>query len=391
MKRAFLIAALLALVAGSSAPAKPFHLVLGIIDQGGARLVYLDAETLGVTDGPSVALGKWGGSWAISQDRSQFVYADQSRLRFFDAFRFTPEADVRLSGGGPVVWLDALTVAIVRRTGANAVEVVKVDWLSRVHSRKRLAGVVLAARTLPNTLVVLLGRENKIAPVRLLVVEPQRTRVVQLGGIWGGTVVQRRNPPVVAMRRPALALDEAKATAYVADPAGTVVELPLSTLAATSRTPRGGFAKFVYGSERQALLLGDGLLAITGSERSQSGMRPAGLELVDTRAWSSRLVEPRASAAWSSTDWLLVTGTSWDAKTEKGTAMGLVVLDPTGQTRFRLFEGLGVWVNALVGSRAYVGVQGEREAVVVDLVTGQVTGHRTRPLPLPLLGRSSSD
>jgi hypothetical protein len=133
------------------------------------------------------------------------------------------------------------------------------------------------------------------------------------------------------------------------------------------------------------------MLAITGSERSQTGVQPAGLELIDTRVWSSRLMELRASAAWASGDSLLVSGTSWDAKTEQATSMGLAVLDATGKARFRLFDGLSVWVNWIIGSRAFVWVQGEREAVVVDLGTGQVVGRLAWPAAWPLLGRSSSD
>lgn len=397
MKRALLLAALVALTTGGGAPAKPFHELLGITGGGTARLVTLDPETLAVTDGPSVELGNRGGSWSFSPDRSQFAYADGNRLRFFDLWRFIPEGDLQMPGWGPVAWLDPATVAVVRRAGANSVEIVNVDPAAiAVRSRQRLAGVVFATRTLPGMLAVLLARENTIAPLRLVVIEPQRTRVVRLGGVWGGTVFQhrdpeRRNPPVVTIRRPALVLDQATATAYVADPVGMIVELPLSTLAATSRTLHGGFAKTLYGSERQAVLLGQRMLAITGNERTRLGVRPVGLELIDTRAWSSRLVELRASAAWASGDSLLVTGTSWDAKTEKGTAMGLAVLDTTGHTRFRLFEGLSTWVNWIIGSRAYVGVQGERDAVVVDLVTGQIVGRQAWPAAWPLLGRSSSD
>jgi hypothetical protein len=88
---------------------------------------------------------------------------------------------------------------------------------------------------------------------------------------------------------------------------------------------------------------------------------------------------------------LLATGTTWNAVTQKQTAMGLAVLDRSGQMRFRLFEGKSVWVHAVVGSRAFVGVQGEREAFVVDVFAGSVVGQRSFPLPLPLVGRSSSD
>jgi hypothetical protein len=394
MKRAFLIAALLALIAGGSAPAKPFHSLLGIVDEGGnARLAVIDPKTLGVTDGPSLTLGKPGGSWGFSRDRSHFVYTDGSRLRFFDLFRFAPEAGVQLAGGGPVAWLDGLTVAVLSRAGTNAVEIVKVDAIDHaVRSRRRVAGVVLATRTLPNALVALLGRRDRIAPVRLLVVEPDRTRIVPLGGVWGGVVFPRGNrPPVFTMRTPALALDEAKHTAYVVDPDGMIVELPLSTLKPTFRDVSGRLAKVVYSSVRTALALGDGLLAVTGEELSPAGRRPAGLELIDTQTWSSRLVELGATNAWVAGDGLLVTGLRSDANAQKLTSIGLVMLDRTGHARFRLFEGMIVGVTTIIGSQAYVAILGAPAAVAVDLVTGRVVGQRSWPVPTLLLGRSSSD
>jgi hypothetical protein len=393
MKRALPIAVAVALLAGGSAPAKPFHSLLGIVNASGeARLVGLDQETLAVAGGPSVTLGKQGGSWGFSPDRSHFVYAEQARLRFFDLFTFTPEGDIRLPGRGPVAWLSSGAVVGVSRDGKDAVRVVKVDAFSHaVLSQQRFAGVVLAARTLPDGLVVLLGRENKIVPVRVLVVESGRTRVVRLGGVWGGTVIPRRSRPVVTMRRPALALDEARGIAYVADPDGMIVELPLDTLQATSRMLHGGFAKEVHGSERTAFMLGDGLLVLTGRDFDPSGGRVAGLELVDTHTWSSRLVEEGAAFAWASADGVLATGSSWDAKGRKQTAIGLVAFDRSGRMRFRLFDGLSAFVQTVVGSRAYVAVSGEREAVVVDLAAGREVGRRAYPLPTPLLGRSSSD
>jgi hypothetical protein len=193
------------------------------------------------------------------------------------------------------------------------------------------------------------------------------------------------------MRRPALALDEARAIAYIADPDGMIVELPLDTLQATSRMLHGGFAKEVHGSERAALMLGDGLLALTGRDFDPSGGRVAGLELVDMRTWSSRLIEAGAGFAWASPDGVLATGSSWEAKGRTQAAIGLVAFDRSGQVRFRLFDGLSAFVQTVVGSRAYVGVAGEREAVVVDLAAGREIGRRAYPLPALLLGRSSSD
>jgi hypothetical protein len=393
MKRALLLAALVALIAGAGAPAKPFHSLLGIVNEGrSAKLVVLDPETLEVADGPSVVLGpQFGVTWAFSPDRSHFVYADSSRLRFFDLFTFTLERDLFFLGGGDVAWLDAQTVVMLRRADTNAVEVDKVDASTHaVRSRQLLKGTVLATRTLPGMVVALLGRSGKIGPARLLVVGSGRARVVALPTVRAGTV-WARNPPVGTMRLPALALDEATRTAYVADPSGFVVEVPLGTLQPVIHALRGSFAKVVHSSQRRALALGDGLLAITGEELSPERLQPAGLQLVDTRTWSSRLLELGARAAWASGEGLLVAGASWDRSAHTRAAMGLALLDRAGQARFRLFGSSSTWVNMVVGKRAYVGVEGETQAVVVELTTGQVIGRRAWSLPRPLLARSSAD
>lgn len=393
MRRALLVAALLSLVAGGSAPAKPpLQALLGIENTNGyAWLVSLDPQTLTGADYPAVVLGKPGGAWAFSDDRSQLAYADRSRVRFVAVPAFQRLADLPLRGAGQVAWLDRKIVAVLRGAGPNMLEVVEVDAVAHtVRSRRRFAGVVLEARAHPNALVALLGRTDKIAPVRLLVVQAGRTRVTRLDRVRAGTVWRRGNPPVGTSRIPALALGAA-GTAYVADPSGLVAKVPLGTLRPTYRALRGGFAKVVNYSQRRALALGGGLLAITGMDASPAGTRPAGLELVDTRTWRSRLVEPGATEAWASEAGLLVTGSSWDARSRKLTSMGLAVLDRTGGARLRLFGDSYAWVGAVVQSRAYVQVGAQSELAVVDLVSGRVVGRRTAPLPRVLLGRSSSD
>jgi hypothetical protein len=188
------------------------------------------------------------------------------------------------------------------------------------------------------------------------------------------------------------AVDQERAAAYVVDADGTIVAMPLAASRVRSHRVQGRFAKMVHGSQRSAFALGDGLLAVTGQELTPAGTEPAGLELVDTRTWSSRLLLPRAASnVWVSPVGLLATGVSYDRNAQKQTAMGLAVVDRTGEVRFRLFEGKRVWVHALVGSRAFVSVEGEREAIVVDAFAGRVLGRRPFPLPVPLVGRSSSD
>jgi hypothetical protein len=391
MRRALLIAAVFALVAGGSAPTKPFYSLLGIVDVGtSAQLVALDPETLDpVAGGPSIVLGKRGGMGVVAHDGSQLVYASEGRLRFFNPASFERTGEVSRLSADFVAWVDPVgiawitpeVVAVLRKVGTDGLQVVKVDAFAHaVNSRRSVAGVVLAAQSVPGAYVALLGHDGKVAPLRLLVVTAESVRVVRLRDrIRGGMAFRRGNPPVGTVRMPALAV--ADGTAYVADPSGTVVEVPLATLAPAYRVLHGRFAKIMSGATLQAVPLGDGLLAITGSQLSASGTRPAGLELVDTRGWTSRPLAAGASAAWSYRGGLLATGGTWDAKAQKSTGMGLAALERSGEARFRLFDGQSAWVQRIVGSRAYVVVNGQQGLAVVDLVTGRVVGRRTAQLP----------
>jgi hypothetical protein len=397
MRRALLIAALLALVAGGSAPAKNVYPLLGIVDVGtSAQLAALDPETLDpVANGPSIVLGARGGRGAVAGDGSQLVYASEGRLRFFDPASFERTGELARLSADFVAWVDPVdvawinpeVVAVIRKVNTDALQVVRVDAFAHaVTSRRSVAGVVLAARSVPGAYVALLGHDTKISPLRLLVVEAGSVRVVRLGRIRGGFAFTRGNPPVGTVRMPALAV--ADGTAYVADPSGTVVEVPLATLKPAYRALHGRFAKVMSGATRQAVPLGDGLLAITGSQLSPGGTRPAGLELVDTRGWTSHSLAAGASAASAYAGGLLVTGGTWDAKAEKSTGMGLAALERSGEARFRLFEGQSTWVQKIVGSRAYVVVNGQAGLAVVDLVSGRLVGRRTAPLPALVLERA---
>ena len=66
-------------------------------------------------------------------------------------------------------------------------------------------------------------------------------------------------------------------------------------------------AKGIVGPQRQALWLGDGLLALTGVDDQTSidakgnwhyRFDPAGLTLIDTRSWTARTIDDRVTTAW---------------------------------------------------------------------------------------------
>jgi hypothetical protein len=124
-------------------------------------------------------------------------------------------------------------------------------------------------------------------------------------------------------RFPALAVDRANDHAFVIDPDGTVATVALGSLAVSSHVPRAStslFARFDRwlqpaaqakgdnGPWRQAQWLGNGLLAVSGSNWRASGQmrgnvisetlsdRPAGLEIIDTRTWHVHTLDPNADS-----------------------------------------------------------------------------------------------
>jgi hypothetical protein len=154
-------------------------------------------------------------------------------------------------------------------------------------------------------------------------------------------------------------------------------------------------AKLVSGPLRSACWLGDGLLAVWGSDRRvvkdaagnpQVDETAAGLKLIDTRDWSVRQVHPSALAVRWRNGRLLVYGVPGYGEPASG--IGLTLYGPGGRPGVRLLRGrpIGdVWVN---GDLAYA-VRWEHDpeqsqVAVVDLARDRVVASR-RGLPAYLL------
>jgi hypothetical protein len=193
---------------------------------------------------------------------------------------------------------------------------------------------------------------------------------------------------------------------YVIQPDGPVAVVDLRTLAVSYHglkasqsmlariaawlTPSAE-AKNVSGHWRSGTWLGDGLIAITGSDTASDVGTPSGLAIVDTRDWSVRMLDLGADSVFVADGLLLATGGINGGSTNSPPpGMGLAAYGTDWSLKFRLFDGSVVGVYYVLGNRAYVG-NFESDAVsVVDLTSGHVIGRRQGPLPLLLLGDSSS-
>ena len=155
------------------------------------------------------------------------------------------------------------------------------------------------------------------------------------------------------------------------DSTDRVAELDLASGRVTLHSlARRTLAKGLNGPERSARWLGNGLIALTGSNEfvrgTTVGADPAGLELVNVRDWTTRVVDPDASA-------MVVAGATLLAFAPGQSAV-LRAYDFAGARRFEL-DNLGAddWIQ-VSGNRAYVGRQ------VLELPSGRAVG-RTSAAP----------
>jgi hypothetical protein len=152
-----------------------------------------------------------------------------------------------------------------------------------------------------------------------------------------------------------------------------VAAVDLSTLRVSyrelGRTPAAR-EKATTGYLRTARWLGGGLLAVSGSDDARES-RPAGLQLVDTRSWTTRVIEPDATSFVVAGELLLVPGSR-----ERG---GIGAFGFDGFERYRVLAGVQAWIAQLHGRIAYLGsprANGGRMLRMLDIASGRIIGER---------------
>jgi hypothetical protein len=294
----------------------------------------------------------------------------------------------------------------------------------RVLERTTLEGDLVQVAAAASELVLLVAPPDQIGPSRLLVVDAQgRIRSAALDGIRAGReVAEVEGAPFVSRHRnPGLAVADEERRAFVVPSDGPVASIDLSSLSVTYHSlaePRSllgrlrnwleptADAKASDGTSRQALWLGGGVVAVTGSDdhtfigaENAVSMRtdPAGLSLIDTASWTVRRIDDSVSYVSRSGNLLLATGYSWDSSTQRQGGNGLAGYALDGGKRFHVFAGRRLTQLRVFGRRAYVGLDGTvrvRDTHIrlddgsafktVDLATGRIIGTRTSPIPVLL-------
>jgi hypothetical protein len=387
----------------------PDSLLAVVWQKSAASLAKLDPLSLQPVNGRRVPLGSYGSGWSFSPGRSRLVLGGSgaASLRFVDVRRMTSLGTLALAGRGSVTalaWPRGDRVLAMVEWGAFGHAVVVADPVRRrIVARHSLRGTIAASARAADDMVFLLGPAFSIGPSRIVVIDGDgdlrsaavsRVRSGLLPGGETGALISR-------YRTPGLAVSPAGERAVVVDPAGLVAEVELDSLAVryhelgepVSLLGRlrnwlepPAHAKASDGPARRAVWLDEHLVAVSGSdadarlgasETVDERTTPAGLQLVDTRNWTVRTLDPDASALSVTGDLVLAYGALWDASEQRFTGSGLTAYSRDGRPVFRLFRGEAVsWVQA-AGRYAYAVVERggpvlDSHLYVVDLAAGRV-------------------
>ena len=413
-----------ALPAGGAAPAGPAVPPLGVVGSRPAVLVRLDPRTLRPLPGPRVRLPYGISGYAWSPDRSLLALGDLDNdalhlvdpvgLRRLATMRFGIVAEAPQS----LAWLGPRRLAVVAGDSVDGSTLVMVDPVARrVLSRRQLDPAALSMAAAGGRVVLLSTPVERIGTPRLLVADGRgRLRTVWLPGVRAGFQVPPdwdRPGAYGVSREAALAVDPDGGRAFVVTAGATVAEVDLASLRVTDRRLRPPVsllrrlahwlvppaeAKLSAGTWRAACWLGDGRLAVWGSESRVLGdtpaelrqeQRPSGLKLVDTRSWTVRALDPAATQASWRAGRLLAYGGTWDHEAQHARGVGLTLYGPGDRAPRHLLGTRAVVEAHLNGDLVYAAVDSGAEQygrVVVSLPSGRVLSSSAAPLPYLLLG-----
>jgi hypothetical protein len=358
------------------------------------KLVWLHPQTLKQLKRGSVSLP---GAFSVIMSPSRVRVAAGSAgrgLQIVDVKRMKLLRRVATRPGWsvhPITWPTATRLlALEWNDGTSRQTLVVVDPASRKVVRRVAVDGYSSWQAAGNE-VVLLGRPGDgLGPASLVVVDRDgNARAVVLERIQaGGQQEGTDEEPTYRTASPGLAVDPASGHAYVVGEAALVADVDLATLEVAYRelarpaSLLGRFlawlqpaahGKIVNGWHRQAVSLGGGKLAVSGSDYDRTSRSPTGLELVDVRAATMRRLEERASYTMLASGMLLVAG---DASSGDGEwiGMGLAAYTLDGDKLWHVLDGVPVSWAQTVGGYAYVVGEEAYPATVrvIDLADGSV-------------------
>jgi hypothetical protein len=398
-------------------PAAPPALLLGVSDDRGARsLARIAPVSLRPLPGRRVRLAAPLEAWALSPGGSRLAAVSDrpSLLHLIDVERMRTLGRLRARARGApaaVVWPRPgrlwIVLALPECCAVGSTTVVVVDPIAgRVVARRRLAGGLVRVAGSPDGPVLLLAPPAIIGPARIVTVDAAgRVEQVPLDGVSAGAMRTEGVSSVKRERAPALAVDSVRRRAYVVSSRPHVVEIDLRRrrasdhrlVAEASLLDRlrellapSAAASAQVGVMRRAAWIGEGRIALSGYDadvvwRPDGGVeaerRPAGLHVIDTRDWSVRTLDERASSFAVAAGLLLISGPG---------GRGLTAYSPEGRDTSHVLGDRRVEVVATAGSLAYVRAPPEPALQVVDVTRGRVIGTSAPERAAPLLERVAS-
>jgi hypothetical protein len=411
-------AAFFAVVGGGAAkePAKTPFLGLVYTGQDSSKLVRLNPLTLGRRPGRSVQLGTRTNAWSYSPDRSQLVLADNSiaaTLVLVDTRAMRRIAIVDTGSGNAQIsatfWPDAQHLYVVR-TGLTRRDdggfdrqpaaLVTVDPASRaVVGSQSLDGWVYGWVHADGVLVLLLGPESGIGPARLAVVSSDGSvRTAGLDGVSVGWDAFDESKPTAIEHyaQPGLAVAPDGSQAFVASPSG-IAAADLRTLALSYHGIVRGNRRLQKGapegSTRTVQWVQPGVLAVSGRDdhasvdaegRVRMDVHLLGVELVSTKDWTAKMVDPDGQGVSIGADAMLVTPWKWDSTRQRYLGSGATIYGLDGTKRAHVLGKRGV-SGIVVGRRAFVTVGGASYSIV-STTTGKILRTVRHSPPYPLVG-----
>ncbi|HEX2084815.1 MAG TPA: hypothetical protein VHF89_03965 [Solirubrobacteraceae bacterium] len=302
--------------------------------------------------GPRAHVGEFHDAWSFSPDRRQVALGQGGQGLGIHVYDLERMREVRAIRTG--IAAEALAWLRPRRAVAllQSAEVVAVDPTT---------GDVLRRRRPRGVRAVCFGGSNSAAATRrgLAVLVPVAPRLLLIDA--GGRPHAARLPQGI-WRCGGLAIDAAGDRALVVSRAALVAEVDLATMRVRAHRVRG--LPRSLGSHGAAWL-GDGtLLAARGS---------SGVWAIDTRTWTSRVLDRRAEAARPAGDVVL----AYDGDRlalPRGRGTGLAAYEPGGRRRYRVLRGRQVEDVQVAGARAYALAEGTLYGI--DVATGRIAGRR---------------
>jgi hypothetical protein len=371
MKRALVVAIVLAAVCGGAASSAPTGTVLALVwERNTLSLASLDGRAL-APRGRLLALGRASGE--VSTDRIGdrlavasagvgIVVVDTRRSKVL--WRLPRGRLVRA-----VSWLTPTRLLVAEHGGVLLLDTAR----ERIVARSDYDGVVLASAEWKTGLVLLtFPNEGSIGAARLFVFGPGvSVRGIEVSRIAAGWASAPTSEYDFNTARPGLAVDPNAGRAYVAG-GQHIATVDLRSLTMSYSGPERTEQKWSTGPRRIAAWLGNGVLAVSGADEkwTESGgvSTPFGLRYVGPAG--VRLVDEHATDVRVAGDLALAFGSRYAAGRPVG--MGLAAYDRAGNLRWRLFGDTPITDVRVANGLAYVWVA--RRLHVVDPATGAVVG-----------------